>query len=151
MPFFIRSVDQEVANAIDLALDQLRRLRKLMVDTGANEVKFLEFFEIDELAQLATARPWYVGAQNDTLYIIAGRAPSPNNDTPFHDADRIVIAKVYDEKSAAFIALTANTHDALVTSLRAALKNLDGIASGDDLPSIVIRQNIREVLAKAES
>ena len=36
--------------------EQFGRLRKLMVDTGANEVKFLEFFEIDELAQLPAKR-----------------------------------------------------------------------------------------------
>lgn len=44
-----------------------------------------------------TTKPWYVGAQNDMLYIIAGRAPSPDNDYPMHEAARTVIAKVYDE------------------------------------------------------
>lgn len=44
-----------------------------------------------------TPAPWYVGAQNDSLFIVAGRAPSPDNDYPFHGADRTAIAKVYDE------------------------------------------------------
>ena len=40
--------------------------------------------------------PWYVGAQNDGLYIICGTAPSPDNDYPNHTAHREVIAKVYN-------------------------------------------------------
>lgn len=46
-----------------------------------------------------TAKPvleqvWYVGCQNDLVYIICGRAPSMNNDYPVHDADRTVVTRV---------------------------------------------------------
>lgn len=43
-----------------------------------------------------TPGPWYVGAQNDGLYIISGKPPAAGNDFPRHDADRNVLAKVYD-------------------------------------------------------
>lgn len=39
-----------------------------------------------------TPGPWYVGAQNDAIYIIAGRPPALNNDFPVHGADRELIA-----------------------------------------------------------
>lgn len=41
-----------------------------------------------------TPGPWYVGAQNDLLFVIAGRAPSADNDYPNHDAVRTVIAQL---------------------------------------------------------
>lgn len=40
---------------------------------------------------------FYIGAQNDALYIIQGKPPAASNDHPDHDADRAVVAKVYDE------------------------------------------------------
>lgn len=43
-----------------------------------------------------TAGPWFVGAQNDALYII-DRRPAHDNDYPNHDADADCIAKVYDD------------------------------------------------------
>jgi hypothetical protein len=39
----------------------------------------------------------YLGAQNDALYLITGRSPSPDNDHPTHNAERTPLAKVYDE------------------------------------------------------
>ena len=50
-----------------------------------------------------TPGPWFVGAQNDALYII-NRRPAHDNDYPNHDADVTCIAKVYDEANAALIA-----------------------------------------------
>ncbi len=43
-----------------------------------------------------TPGPWFVGAQNDTRYIIDRRPNANGNDAPNHDADTGVIAKVYD-------------------------------------------------------
>lgn len=43
-----------------------------------------------------TTRPWYVGAQNDGLFLIAGKPPAKDNDYPVHDANRTVIAKFYE-------------------------------------------------------
>lgn len=45
--------------------------------------------------KLHTPAPWFVGAQNDALYVIVGEAPSINNDYPRHDANREPVAKVY--------------------------------------------------------
>lgn len=42
-----------------------------------------------------TEGPWYVGCQNDALYIVAGRAPALNNDYPWHEAPRVCLAKVF--------------------------------------------------------
>ena len=46
-------------------------------------------------AASATPGPWFVGCQNDALYIVAGRPPALNNDYPWHDAPRVALAKVY--------------------------------------------------------
>jgi hypothetical protein len=46
-----------------------------------------------------TPGPWCSATQNDALYVIAGDSPAKNNDYPRHDADREVIAKVYDSPS----------------------------------------------------
>lgn len=45
-----------------------------------------------------TAGDWHVGAQNDVLYVIAGRAPALSNDYPDHEprSDRVALARVYD-------------------------------------------------------
>ena len=43
-----------------------------------------------------TPGPWFVGAQNDALYII-DRRPAHDNDYPNHHADVGCIAKVYDD------------------------------------------------------
>jgi hypothetical protein len=42
-----------------------------------------------------TPGPWYVGAQNDGLYII-NKPPRPSNDDINPDADVLVVAKVYE-------------------------------------------------------
>ena len=43
-----------------------------------------------------TPGPWYVGAQNDALYII-DRRPAQGNDYPNHEADTACIARVFDD------------------------------------------------------
>lgn len=42
-----------------------------------------------------TPGPWYVGCQNDGLFVVAGRRPAPNNDYPWHDAPRVALCKVF--------------------------------------------------------
>lgn len=51
--------------------------------------------EIDP-ADMPRRKPWYVGTQNDGLYII-DRPPSPSNDHPDHERDCRVVAKVYQQ------------------------------------------------------
>lgn len=70
-----------------------------------------------------TPGPWSVGAQNDMLFII-DRAPAANNDYPDHNADRAVIAHVYDEArghdgiaNASLIAAAPELYAALVAVL----------------------------------
>jgi hypothetical protein len=46
-----------------------------------------------------TPGPWYVGAQNDGLYII-DRQPSPSNDDPRHDADVELVATPFAARGA---------------------------------------------------
>lgn len=44
-----------------------------------------------------THGPWFVGAQNDGMYIVSGEPPSPSNDYMVHDSDRTLIAKLEGE------------------------------------------------------
>lgn len=60
-------------------------------------------------------RYFHIGAQNDALFIISGRAPAMNNDYPVHDADRTCIAAVYDQAEA----------NRLVDAANAALRSRD--------------------------
>lgn len=87
---------------------------------------------IDKLG--ATATPWYVGAQNDALYIIAGRPPAKDNDYPVHDADRTVIAKIYIEADAQTIVTAVNSHAELVAALEEVREYLDDRADVNDGP-----------------
>lgn len=41
---------------------------------------------------------FHIGAQNDAFFIVVGEKPAMNNDFPVHNADRTVVAKVYDEE-----------------------------------------------------
>lgn len=103
-----------------------------------------------EAAGAHTATPWYVGAQNDVLYIIAGRPPSKNNDYPVHDADRTIIAKVYNEADAQPIVTAVNAHDELVE----ALETLEELASYYEMPNTALLSaalhKARTALAKAK-
>ena len=90
-----------------------------------------------------TPTPWFVGAQNDALYVISGRAPSLNNDDPWHDAPREPVAMVYGDKDAAHIVRCVNAHDELV----AALKEIAG--KGDSVNQFA--RIARAALAKVAS
>ena len=43
-----------------------------------------------------TPGPWHVGAQNDLLFVTAGREPALNNDHPWHDAPRVAVARMFE-------------------------------------------------------
>lgn len=81
--------------------------------------------------------PYYVGAQNDAIYITAGKPPASNNDHPNHDADRVVIAKMLDVDSAEFIVNACNEY----------APNLDAIAKAGIRCGQVAKQ--RDELAEA--
>lgn len=57
---------------------------------------------------MSEERKFYLAAQNDIAYIIYGEAPALNNDYPDHDADRVAVAKVYDEDLAKKLLALAN-------------------------------------------
>jgi hypothetical protein len=66
-----------------------------------------------------TPGPWYVGAQNDALYI-TNKPPSPSNDNPVHDRQDVIwIGKVYggvgaeERPNARLIAAAPEMYDAL--------------------------------------
>lgn len=67
-----------------------------------------------------TKGPWYVGAQNDALYIIT-RPPRPSNDDIVDIPDVEVIASVNacnDEANAKFIVDACNAHEMLVSEVQ---------------------------------
>ena len=81
----------------------------------------------------ALSLPWFVGAQNDSLYIIDGK-PAKDNDYPHHDYGPAAIAKVYHhgapgvaEARAAFIVRACNSHDALLAAAQRAFVLLENI------------------------
>lgn len=63
-----------------------------------------------------TPGPWFVGSQNDALFII-NKPPRPSNDDINPNVDADVIAKVYDDADGAFIARAGNCWDDLVAAL----------------------------------
>lgn len=83
-----------------------------------------------------TPAPWFVGAQNDALYVIVGDPPSINNDYPRHDANREPIAKIYTGDADARLIAAAPDLLLLVRALVEALKDAGGysalVASTED-------------------
>jgi hypothetical protein len=73
----------------------------------------------------------YLGAQNDMLYLFTGRAPSPDNDHPMHNAKRTLLAKVYDDAEGKRLAqLDPATIRSLATEVmesREAMKGVSGL------------------------
>jgi len=52
---------------------------------------------------------YYIGAQNDQLYITYGEPPAPNNDYPAHNADREPVAKILNVELAGKLIKAANS------------------------------------------
>ena len=97
---------------------------------------------------------WFVGAQNDELYVIDA-PPSPSNDNPDHLAQREVIAKVYPGKDLKETVnrgcLLAASPD-LLAACKHALKSIEAVAEAigaDTDPSTAVRM-LQEAIAKAE-
>jgi hypothetical protein len=88
--------------------------------------------QIGEIMAEATKRPWYVGAQNDILYII-DKPPRPvPTDNPADIPGLTVVAKLLasdftsESANAALIVTAVNQHDALLKCAEA-LKELKGL------------------------
>jgi hypothetical protein len=67
-----------------------------------------------------TQTPWFVGTQNDKLFII-NKPPRPSHDDMADIPDVAVIAPLNacnDEANAAFIVRAVNNHEALVGALK---------------------------------
>lgn len=96
------------------------------------------------MSEKHTPTPWFVGAQNDQAFIIAGRPPSKSNDYPMHDADRTAIAKVYDDDNAAFIVRAVNSF-AAAENLAKALQVIQvAINDGDGGPYWPAREFLKK-------
>lgn len=100
--------------------------------------------------QQHTPTPWYVGAQNDALYITAGVPPAQSNDYPNHTAERIALAHVYSEANARHIVRCVNAHDSLVAALEriAAIENRDFGPDWEEIEEA--REIARAALKQAE-
>ncbi len=98
-----------------------------------------------------TAAPWHVGAQNDALCVVSGRAPSLGNDTPHHEADRTAVAKVYDIRDAWLMA-SAPDGLALAKAYEAWEADLimDAAAWRDGLPRLTPRHYDRLLELQAQ-
>ena len=78
-------------------------------------------------------RKFYIGVQNDQLYIVSGEKPIMT-DYPNHDADRTCVAKVFDEAEATRLIELQSTIDqqaAQIEMLREAMKRIADIVTQD--------------------
>lgn len=73
--------------------------------------------ELRELEAEATPGDWHLGAQNDAVFIVAGRKPALNNDYPVHDAARTPVGLLYNWKSDGTLAI--KSRNALIPILDA--------------------------------
>lgn len=74
-----------------------------------------------------TKLPWFVGTQNDKLFII-NKPPRPSHDDMADIADVSVIAPLNacnDAANAAFIVTAVNNHDALLCVVRQMIEAVD--------------------------
>lgn len=91
-----------------------------------------------------TPGPWFAACQNDALYVIAGEAPSSNNDYPRHDADRTLIAATYGhEANSRLIAAAPDLFEVLkVAQARLAL------IDDNSMVAVALRLAIGDALSK---
>ncbi|MDK2757519.1 MAG: hypothetical protein KYX66_12365 [Blastomonas fulva] len=94
-----------------------------------------------------TPSPWFVGAQNDAFYIVAGRAPAPNNDHPWHEAPRVVVAKVFGPSNHDVLPVNAPANAQLIAAAPAMLAMLEQIAEGE---GPVLHHDLLDLIAKAK-
>ena len=67
--------------------------------------------------------PWFVGAQNDGLFIIDKR-PRPSTDDVADIPGCTVIAKVYSHSNARLIVTAVNSHGRLIAAAKAVMANM---------------------------
>ena len=95
---------------------------------------------------LGTPGPFYVGAQNDALYIIAGRAPSMNNDYPWHEAPRVAVARVFEPSVGVCLPINASANARAIAEVPAMVVALRELA--DDLESELQSRYAPELVVK---
>lgn len=104
--------------------------------------------------EVVTTGPWYPAAQNDALYVTAGRPPALNNDYPDHGADRVLIAKVYTGPADSnLIAAAPELLEALELLVALPVRYHDNrieIDTGSHGEAMEIVRKARAAIAKAE-
>lgn len=96
-----------------------------------------------------TQEPWYVGAQNDALYIVAGRPPALNNDYPVHDADRTLIAAMKGD-SYRIDSANAKRIAACVNAMQGIDDNNGLFAKGNSVRRVISSLEIRRATAEQQ-
>ena len=81
-----------------------------------------------------TPGPWFVGTQNDGLYIIAGRKPAPNNDYPWHDAPRVCLATMQGPSASDCLPVNKDANAARIV---ACVNACEGIADPSVVPELL--------------
>ena len=81
-----------------------------------------------------TPGPWFVGTQNDGLYIIAGRKPAPNNDYPWHDAPRVCLATMQGPSASDCLPVNKDANAARIV---ACVNACEGIADPAVVPELL--------------
>lgn len=88
-----------------------------------------------------TPGPYFVGAQNDALFIVAGREPARSNDYPWHDAPRVALAKVFGPSEGDCIPIDAMANAQLFAAAPELLRALEALRnhlSGTPNPSALL-------------
>lgn len=89
----------------------------------------------------------HLGAQNDAMFIIHGEAPASSNDYPRHDADRVAIARVFDDEGCRRLVVCWNACEGIETEL---LEEIPSIV-GSTVPYRELRQQHAELLAALQN
>lgn len=95
-----------------------------------------------------TPGPWFVGAQNDALFVIAGRPPALNNDAPWHDAPRVVLARVFGPTGDDCLPVNAEANANLFSASDELLWFAQQIFNGIDTEMLKLDTPADEILAR---
>lgn len=109
------------------------------------------------MVDLHTPGPWFAGAQNDALFIVAGRPPALNNDHPWHEAPRVALCRVFGPSKDDCLPINA---DANARRIVACVNACEGISTealeGGELTCLraeneTLREALKEVLPYTEA